>query len=489
MKRNQTIGFLISLVIFLVFFLSNAPVGLSVEGWHSLGILLILSVLWIFEVFPIFFTSFLPMILFPLVKGIDAKTAASSIGNVYTMMLIAGFWISKALESQNLHKRFSLWIFSKLSTQKTTILLVFMSVSAFLSMWMANVAVALLMLPIASSIVQNLEDESDFSQALYLGVAYACSIGGVATLVGTPVNMVFVGIFKNLFPKAPEVSFLQWFLMGFPVCILFILVTWWGLKVFFKITGSLKLDTNKLKDDFAKLGSLDLTDYTVIIVFVLIALSWIFRLDLDFGNSIIPGWSESLGMKKYFEDYSLAILLCGLFFIVTKKGKPILTWKEASNIQWGVVIIVAAGFCISDVFKNTGLAEWLAIQLKFISGQHTLLMMFLIVCIILVLTEVNSNTATANIALPIFASMALSSSLNPLFLMVPVALTSSFGFMMPAGTATNAVVFASEKVELKKMIKIGFYLNLASILILTLYCTYIALPIMGITADLPSWAK
>jgi solute carrier family 13 (sodium-dependent dicarboxylate transporter), member 2/3/5 len=383
-------------------------------------------------------------------------------------------------------------IISKLGVKKQRVLLSFMLISAFLSMWMANVAVALLMMPIALSVVDKSEDgDEGFGQAMLLGVAYASTLGGIATLVGTPVNMVFVGILKKLFPESPEFSFADWFKVGFPICLVFLPVVWGVICRYFKIKGNLKSDLSIFEKEYTTLGKTRTSEWIVLGIFFITALGWIFRLDLNLGSITITGWSEALGIKKYVDDATVAIFMSAFLFIFSdsETKKPILTWSQAQEVPWGVIIIVSAGFCIADAFEQTGLAEWMGTKLAFISNLNQVFLILIIVTFIVVLTEVNSNTATANIALPIFASVAVATSVNPLLYMIPVAFASSFGFMMPAGTATNAVVFASEKVKMRDMVRLGFVLNIISIILLTALLYLVVIPFLGLETQLPIWAK
>jgi sodium-dependent dicarboxylate transporter 2/3/5 len=348
--------------------------------------------------------------------------------------------------------------------------------TAFLSFWIANVAVVLLMLPIALAIVDK-EEESEnkspkFGLAMMLAIAYAASIGGTGSLIGTPTNMVFAGVFEKAFPELPEIDFLQWMKLGTPIVIIILPIIWFYLIKYFKIEGNFAGSKDVVRQEIKLLGKFSVMEKRVLIIFIFTALGWIFRRDIELGSFVIPGWSSLLGVKDYVHDSTVAIISALLLFAMPSgklknKKERILDWKSASTIPWGVVMIVGGGYAIADSFKHTGLASFLGEKMSFIGQYPTIVIVLIVILLMIFITEINSNTATANIFLPVLAAMAVAGQINPLLLMIPATFACSFSFMLPSGTGTNAVIFGSNRVTIPEMAKCGFGLNLLSVILLT----------------------
>jgi sodium-dependent dicarboxylate transporter 2/3/5 len=494
MSTSQRIGFWVGIAICLLFVFMPTPNGMSVEAKRAVGVTLLMAIWWLSEAIPIYATAFVPMALFPLLGVLETSDVAESYGHSYVIMLLCGFFIAKVIESQQLHKRIALIVLKKLGSNQQRIILSFMIVSAFLSMWIANVAVVLLMLPIATAVISKTDEADETSQfglALMLSTAYACSIGGTATLIGTPVNMVFAGIVGELFPAAPEINFFTWIKIGFPIVVLFIPLIWFYIIKYFKITNTVQFDRATFSDELATLGKMSDGEKKAFAVFLFTALGWIFRSDFDFGSFRIQGWGSLLGVADYVHDSTVAVVGALFLFALTNKqtGKPLLTWKEASSVPWGIVMIVGGGYAIARSFQKTGLAEWIGGQMNFIGDYSPLIILLIVTTFIIFLTEVNSNTATANIFLPVLAAVAVAASINPLFLMIPATFACSFAFMMPSGTGTNTVIFASGKVTIPEMAKCGLGLNLMSIILLTALLYFVIIPILGLEMTLPAWVR
>ncbi len=495
MSTSQRIGFWAGIFICLLFIFMPTPGSMSIAAKRAVGVTLLMAIWWLSEAIPIYATAFVPMALFPLLGVLETDDVAESYGHSYVIMLLCGFFIAKVIESQQLHKRIALIVLKKLGSNQQRIILSFMIVSAFLSMWIANVAVVLLMLPIATAVISKTDeadnDTSQFGLALMLATAYACSIGGTATLIGTPVNMVFAGIVGELFPAAPEINFFTWIKIGFPIVVLFIPTIWLYIIKYFKITNAVQFDNTTFADELASLGGMSDGEKKAFAVFLFTALGWIFRSDFDFGSFRIQGWGSLLGVAAYVHDATVAVIGAILLFVLTNKktGKPLLTWQEASAVPWGIVMIVGGGYAIARSFQKTGLAEWIGGQMDFIGNYSPLMILLIVTTFIIFLTEINSNTATANIFLPVLAAVAVAATINPLFLMIPATFACSFAFMMPSGTGTNTVIFASGKVSIPEMAKCGFWLNLISVVLLTALLYFVIVPILGLEMTLPTWVN
>jgi sodium-dependent dicarboxylate transporter 2/3/5 len=494
MISKKNIGLLSGLLVFILILVLPEPTGMSVAAKNAAAVVLIMSIWWISGAIPIYATAFLPLVLFPLLKILPADETAANYGHNYVLMMLAGFILAKAIETQNLHKRIALVLINTFGTSRKKIILSIMMATAFISMWIANVTAALLMLPIAIAIILKEETEtsnkSSFSKALMLGVAYSATIGGVGTLIGSPTNLILLGVMEKLFPNSPPITFFSWLKIGLPVMLILLPVTWYYLVKHFRISGDLSKDQHIIKDELKALGKMTQGEKGVMYVFLLAIFGWVFREGFVFGSTIIPGWSSLLGLNDYVHDSTVAMFCAILLFMIPAgKGKQLMDWKSASQIPWGVVMIVGGGYAVAEAFKVTGLAQWLGNLLVFINSYPSLIVLIIVVTFIMFFTEVNSNTATANIFLPVLASLAVAGNTNPLLLMIPATIAASFSFMMPAGTGPNTVVFASERITIADMAKCGIYLKFITLVLLTIILYFIVMPWLNLETTLPLWAK
>jgi len=490
MTTSKQIGFWSGIIILLALILLPAPEGMKPEALRALGVALLMAIWWITECIPIYATAFVPIALFPLLGILDANTTTENYGHNYVLMLLGGFFLAKSIELSGLHKRVALYIISKLGTSRKRIILSFMIATAFLSMWIANVAVVLLMLPIALAIIDKEEENEErnpkFGLALMLAIAYAASVGGTGSLIGTPPNMVFAGVFAKTFPEYPEIDFLEWMKLGTPIVIIILPIIWFYVTKYFKIRGHFAGSKEIIQSEIKAMGKLTTMEKRVFYVFVFTALGWIFRRDIELENFIIPGWSSLLGIKDMVHDSTVAIIAALLLFSIpsgkSKYSEPkrLLDWDSASKVPWGVVMIVGGGYAIADSFNHTGLAEYLGSQLSFISEYPMLMILIIVITLMIFITEINSNTATANIFLPVLAAMAIAGNINPILIMVPATFACSFSFMLPSGTGTNAVIFGSNRVSIPEMAKCGFGLNLLCVILLTMLMYTYVLPILSL---------
>lgn len=489
MTKSKRIGFFVGLLILFISIIIPVPNGMKPEAMKALGVALLMAVWWITECIPIYATAFVPIALFPLLGILDANTTTENYGHNYVLMLLGGFFLAKAIELSGLHKRIALYIISKLGTSRKRIMLSFMIATAFLSFWIANVAVVLLMLPIALAIISKEEENENrnpkFGLAMMLAIAYAASIGGTGSLIGTPPNMVFAGVFEKNFPDFPEIDFLEWMKLGTPIVLILLPIIWMYLTKYFKIDGDFAGSKEIIDEEIKLLGTFSIMEKRVLIIFLFTALGWIFRRDIELGNFVISGWSSLLGIKSYVHDSTVAIISALLLFAIPSgksknKKERILDWKSASTVPWGVVMIVGGGYAIADSFKHTGLASFLGEKMSFIGEYPVIVILLIVISLMIFITEINSNTATANIFLPVLAAMAIASQINPLLLMIPATFACSFSFMLPSGTGTNAVIFGSNRVTIQDMAKCGFGLNLLGIILLTILMYVYVLPVLSL---------
>jgi sodium-dependent dicarboxylate transporter 2/3/5 len=486
MQKSKIISFVSGIVVLLLLLILPAPEGMQPEAMRALGVALLMAIWWMTECIPIYATAFVPIALFPLLGILDANTTTENYGHNYVLMLLGGFFLAKSIELSGLHKRVALFIISKLGTSRKKIILSFMLATAFLSFWIANVAVVLLMLPIALAIASKEEEHADrnpnFGLALMLAIAYAASVGGTGSLIGTPPNMVFAGVFAKSFPELPEIDFLQWMKLGTPIVIIILPIIWVYLTKYFKISGNFAGSKEIVNQEIMAIGKISKMEKRVFAIFLFTAIGWIFRRDIELGNFIIPGWSSLLGVKAYVHDSTVAIISALLLFAIPSGGgetKTLLDWKSAATVPWGVVMIVGGGYAIADSFNHTGLATFLGSKLSFISQYPMIVILVIVIFLMIFITEINSNTATANIFLPVLAAMAIAGSINPLLLMIPATFACSFSFMLPSGTGTNAVIFGSNRVTIPEMAKCGLGLNLLCIMLLTMLMYLYVLPVLS----------
>ncbi len=469
------------------------------EVTHTAAVALLMAIWWITETIPLAVTALLPLVLFPLVGIMDGRDVAPFYINHIIFLFIGGFIVALAMERWNLHRRIALRVLLLFGIKPRNLLLGFMAASAFLSMWISNTATTMMMVPIVMALILKFDESSNPEHTrkaaigLLLGVAYGSTLGGIATLVGTPPNLVLIRIFEMQFPKAPGINFSQWMLFALPVSILFLLVTWVLLSILFLKGSALDLDREMLREKYKEMGPTTYEEKSVLTVFIGLALLWLFRSDLDFGLFRFPGWSAVFPYPSYLNDGTVAIGLSILLFMIPARTDPktkIMDWATAQRLPWNIVLLFGGGFALAEGFNISGLSRWLGDQLKGAGGMHPILIITLASLLIIFLTELTSNTATAQILLPVIAGLAVSLRLNPLLLMVPAALCCSLAFMLPVATPPNAIIFGSGRLRIADMARVGFYLNLIGVLMVTLAIWITGRFIFDIDpAQFPAWAQ
>ncbi|MCB0662251.1 MAG: SLC13/DASS family transporter [Saprospiraceae bacterium] len=457
----------------MVFFFYH-PEGMSREANAVLASTLWVAAWWITEALPIAVTSLLPIILFPLTGALGLSETTESFGHKYIFLYIGGFILAIAIERWNLHKRLALNIIDLIGTNINSIILGFMIATGFLSMWISNTASSVMMLPIGMAIIKQLkdnpktiEDENKvFGKVLMLSIAYSASIGGIATLIGTPPNLVLAGIVQELY--GIEISFSKWIVFGLPISILLLLICWKYLTRYTRHFEQQSFPGGKqeIKHQLKLLGKIGYEEKTVLIVFALTAFAWITRSFLL--EKIIPG----------IDDTIIAVAAGVLLFILpARKGsdRNIINWEEAVKLPWGILLLFGGGLAIAQGFKVTGLAEWIGNQMILLNGFPLLLLLLVLVAAVNFLTEITSNLATTAMLLPVFAALALTVDIHPFILVVGATVAASCAFMLPVATPPNAVVFGSGYLTIGEMAKAGLVMNFLSIGLLTLM-VYFLLP-------------
>ena len=377
------------------------------------------------------------------------------------------------MQEWNLHKRIALNIISWFGGGVSTLILGFMIATYFLSMWISNTATAVMMVSIGLAVIKNYEEilgESDlakcFSQGLMISIAHAATIGGMATLVGTPPNMALVRIFSMNFPNLPEISFANWMIMGLPLSLITLFISWACItKILFRNKKIPTLGNQLIIDEKNKLGDIKKEEKIVLLVFVLMALSWIFRRDVNIGEFNLPGWSGLIFPGKKIDDGTVAIFYALLLFMIPSsvKNKNILNREAITKIPWETILLFGGGFALAKGIQVSGLSQQIGEFFSDFASSFPRLVVFSITIGMSFLTELTSNMSSTEMILPILASIAKASDISPLSIMVPATLAASCAFMLPAATAPNAIIFGSRRVKIKDMVKVGVVVNLLSV--------------------------
>ncbi|MEO9662638.1 MAG: DASS family sodium-coupled anion symporter [Maribacter dokdonensis] len=475
MTTTKKIGLILGPLLFALIHFFFEGDDLSNEGRDILAATVWVGIWWVLEVLPIAVTALLPIILFPLLGTISLGETTASYGHKYVFLFMGGFMLAVAIEKWGLHKRIALYIIKTIGTNIYTIVLGFMVATAFLSMWISNTATTVMILPMAVSIIkQFLKSQSaeivkneSFSKLLMLSIAYAASIGGMATLIGTPPNLVFAGFVQKTY--GIDISFWQWMQFGLPLASILLLLSWYYLTRFAypqkeKTFPGGKAEINRL---IKELGPMKTEEKRVLTVFVLTAFCWITR---------------SFLLQRFIPNIDDTIIAIGsaivLFLIPTISAKrTLLLWHEAVKIPWGIILLFGGGMAIAKGFEETGLAIFLGSKMMFFNGLPLILLLLLIITSVNFLTEVTSNLATTAMMLPVMGPLALTLGVNPYILLIACTTAASCAFMLPVATPPNAIVFGSGYLRIPDMIRSGFLMNVISIVIISLII-YFLLPVL-----------
>lgn len=461
--RAATAGLLLGPLLLLICLFTSPPAGLSEVAWLTVGMAALMAVWWATEAIPIPATSLLPILLIPLL-GIDTLAKATApYANPTIFLFFGGFLLGLAMQRWNLHKRIALATLLAVGKAPSKQIAGFMIATAFISMWVSNTATSIMMLPIGISVIALIVEGSDeaegkrFANALLLGIAYAASVGGIATLIGTPPNALLAAFMRE--NHDVHIGFGQWMLLGIPVSVGMLLFTWWWLtRGGFKLSGG---DSRALlEQEMAQLGPMSKAEKMVAIIFGLAAAAWIFQ---PFLAQHVSG----------VNDTSIAIAAALILFLVPvdlKKRVFLMDWDTANKVPWGVLLLFGGGLSLAGVIGASGLAQWIAQSLQGVGALPLILMIGLVALVITFLTEITSNTATAAAFLPLLGALAVAQGLPPEMLAIPAAIAASCAFMMPVATPPNAIVFGTGQVSIHSMIKAGFALNLFGVFLVTVLC-------------------
>jgi sodium-dependent dicarboxylate transporter 2/3/5 len=445
----------IGLATGLVTGIALSMAGQSREIAWTAGVVSLCAIWWISEPIPIPVTSLIPLAVFPLVGVLDSDQVGAAYGDPLILLMMGGFMLSMAMERSGAHRRIALTMVNTFggSGGGRQLVFGFMAASALLSMWISNAATTLMLLPIVSAVMEKSSDKR-LHTCLLLGVAYAASIGGIGTPIGTPPNLVFMRIFTEN-AGGPDVSFTTW--MSWAMPILLVMLPLSGLW----LTRGLRPEAGL---EMPAVGKWRYEEVATLTVFAITAVLWITRQE-PYG-----GWSQWLGVP-WVKDSTVALLAVVVMHVVPDgKGEALLTWQVAGKIPWGVLLLYGGGIAIATAFVQSGLSELVASSLTGLSSVPPLLMIALVCLAVTFLTEVTSNTATANLILPILAATALGAAIDPRLIMVPATISASFAFMLPVGTPPNAIVMAGGQLTIRTMAREGLALNLIGVVVVTLIC-------------------
>ena len=468
--KTKNIGLLSGPLSFILVILFFHPEGLTLQANAIIASTVWMAIWWITEAIPISVTALLPIILFPLTGGLELSETTASYGHKYVFLYLGGFIIAIAMQKWNLHKRIALNIISFIGTNVIKIILGFMVATAFLSMWISNTATAVMMLPIAMAIVDQLKDNPDtienenkiFGKALMLGIAYSASIGGISTLIGTPPNLILAGVVEETFGY--EITFSTWFKFGFPISLILLFLCWKYLTgIAFKFEQkSFPGGIKEIKKQLQKIGTISYEEKLVALIFTLTAIAWVTR---DILKLIIP----------VIDDTIIVMISALIIFLLptNDKKRRLINWEDASKLPWGILLLFGGGMALASGFKESGLALWIGTQMTLLDGINLFLLLFVLIASVNFLTEITSNLATTAMLLPILYPMAMTIDVHPFILMVSAAVAASCAFMLPVATPPNAVVFGSGYLRIPDMVRIGIWMNILSIILLSVFVYYI----------------
>lgn len=468
------LGVALSVMLFLI-----DPLQSEAKAAEVLAIAFLVVFLWITEAIPMAATALLPLVLFPLLNIMPVKEVAKSYGDPIIFLFMGGFFLGLAIEKWNLHKRIALNIVRLSGTNGNSIILGFIIATGGISMWLSNTATTMMLFPIATSVILVMKEnhthgnQQNFSIALMLVIAYASNLGGIATIIGTPPNVAYVGFIKDKLHHS--IDFFDWMKLCMPLSIALLLMLYMLTTCFLYPNEMEESEATAtyIKVEINKLGKMSRTEWRVLLIFLLTAFLWITQ----------AIWNKLFQLK--LDDTIIALIGALLLFAtpsgVKKEGEQsfesILVWRDTKKMAWGILILFGGGLALAKGLEETGSIQLLGDILAQIAPGNLFLLMLLITTLSVFISEVMSNVAQVIIFSPVVTSLAVSLNINPLLLGIPMCLGASCAGMLPMGTPPNAIAFSSGQIALKDMLKTGFLMNVISIFFITLAC-YFLLPLM-----------
>ena len=445
----------------------------STSAWFVFGVLVLMAIWWATEALPVAVTALLPLALFPLLNVVDFQSAADPYANKNIYLFLGGFILALGIESSGLHKRMALKMILTVGSTGTTLVGGFMLVAALLSMVVMNTSTTLMLLPIGlavCSVVANTipnisqDQQKYFDTALMLGIAYAATIGGMSTIIGTAPNLVFVSFLEEQYGVV--IDFFSWMKLGVPVAIVMLFSAWVILtKIIFPTSFEASLETKeKLNNMLLELGPLTKDEIKISFIFGFAVIAWI--------TSRLVRETFGIGI----EDAGVAIIVSIILFMVPSSNKKndLMQWNKTTQLPWGLLILFGGGLSLAAQVSGTGLGIWIGQGLTILKSVHPLVLIFAIATLIIFLTEMTSNVATTSTFLPVIGALAIAIGVIPVALTIPVCLAASCAFMLPVATPPNAIVYGSGKFTIATMMKAGFALNIVGIFVVSLFSYYLA---------------
>lgn len=469
--------------LFLLLLLAPAPAGMTPAAMKVAAVTALMATWWVMEAIPIPATALVPIALFPLLGVMPSAKVTPAYANHLIYLFMGGFLIAVAIERWNLHRRIALHTIRLVGTTPNRVVLGFMLATAFLSAWISNTATAMMMVTIGIALLRQVglvgegegetAGQSAFGCSLMLGIAYAASIGGIATLVGTPPNAILAGVLEKQYGTV--VGFADWMMFGIPISLTMLVLTWLYLTrlAYRAEMTALPFGREIIRQELEGLGPMSRQERRVLGIFLFVVAGWLLR-----GLVPLPG-------LETMADSSIAMLGALLLFVIPagdlRRPEFLLDWKTAARIPWDIIVLFGGGFALASGFAESGLTQWLGDRLGILSGAPLPVILLATTLLVIFLTEVTSNTATASLLIPLMGGVAMATDISPIYLMVPVTVAASFAFMLPVATPPNAIVFSSRQVSIPQMARAGFWLNLLGTLVITLAVLFLLPQVTGLS--------
>ncbi|WP_340692880.1 SLC13 family permease [Hyphomonas sp.] len=471
----QKIGLVVGPVVAGLMLLLGPPDGLNPAAWGTAALMVLMATWWATEAIPIPATSLLPLVVLPLVEAGTPRQVGADYAHYIVLLLLGGFIIAMGIERWDLHKRIALNVIARVGAAPKSLIFGFMLATAMLSMWISNSATTLMMMPIALSAAHALGDKSGkFAAALLLGVCYAASIGGVATPIGTPTNLIAINWLQV--EMGASIGFPQWMAFGIPAAAVMIPIAWWAVTRSLPQLEGGHAVVERVREQLRSLGRMTQPEFRAALVFGVVALLWVSRLwTVDLIDAV--GWSVPKGFNGAEVDMMIAIAGGVMMFIVPAGGgekRALLSWQEAERLPWGVLVLFGGGIALGNAVSRTGLSEWLGSHLSVMSSFPPILFIAVVVMLVIFLTELTSNVATMTTLAPILGALAVAVGMAPESLLGPAAVAASCAFMLPVATAPNAIVYSTGQVPIQTMMRKGLAINLIGIGVITAIGYWIA---------------
>lgn len=482
------LGILVNFSFTLFFPTSELKIGQEVYSTQTigatLGIAVLMAYFWITEAISLYITGMLPLVLFPLFKIMPISNIAPLYMKDIIFLFIGGFMMAYAVERWNLHKRIAYKIILLVGNTPSKIMIGIMLTGYLLSMWILNTAVATLLLPAVLAIIGEINlknNKTKIGTPLLLALAYSCSIGGMATLIGTLPNLCTMEFYNSSFDQ-PNLNFANWFAMGFPISLVLLVSCYYVLKLGYKneFTGeSLTLDY--CKQQYSNLGKMKWEEKIICWIFGFTILLWFTRKNIDFGTFTFSGWGNLFPTPDYLKESTIALLAALLLMLIPSRNSssPLLRWEDVAKLPVGIIFLFGGGFALAKGMEISGLSPWIGTNLNSFSGLSSFFLVLVLCCFMIFFTEITSNTASTLIMLPVLLELANVTNMHPAKIFIPVTLAASCAFMLPVATPPNTIVYASNKLPNKEMILSGLKLNLISIFVISILSYFLVDMVMG----------